>query len=129
MNRLYAITRDDSETIGFVITSLFCSAIDLKEFHEWCYKIIREHELEELPPYIMELAEFEGALAKLFKVLGFVPSWKHDQDDEAALCGIAMNRGAHRVEWPVSRETALDALRSRPEIESRFRMTFPFVNY
>jgi hypothetical protein len=128
MNRLFGITKENSEELGFVITSLFCSAINLDELHEWCYEIIRETDIQKLPPYIMELANFEEKLAKIFNVIGFVPTWKHDDLDEAALCGIAMSRGVRRVEWPFSEEVARAALNDRQAILQRFRETFNFLS-
>lgn len=129
MKQTIAITRDKSDDIGFVITSLFCSAISLAELHGWCYEVIERLEPEDLPAYIFELSKFEGKLASVFKVVGFVPSWAHTEDDEAALCGVGMDRGGERLEWPISREAALAALHRNPGIVKRFRSTFPFIAY
>lgn len=129
MTQTFAITRDNSEDIGFVITSLFCSAISLDELHDWCHEVMKRLESKDLPAYIVELSEFEGRLASAFKLIGFVPSWEHTGDDEAALCGIAMRRGSERTEWPTSREAALAALSRNPRIVKRFRSTFPFISY
>lgn len=129
MSQKTGITRDDSETIGFVMTSLFCSAINLAELHEWCFLVIGANDIAEIPSYIFDLSEYEGVLAKIFKIIGFVPSWTHTDDDEAALCGIAMKRGIERYEWPFSQDYALTKLKDNSDMERRFRETFPFVDF
>lgn len=123
------LTRENGETIGFVLTSLLCSAIDLDELKEWCYHVIGQLEVGEPPGYLFDLAEHSGALAGIYKPLGFVPSWKHTDEDTSALYGIALRRGRTRYEWPVDREAALSTLAARPEIEARFRQTFPFITF
>lgn len=127
MSGVAGLTRESSETIGFVLTSLFCSAIDLEELKEWCYHVIGQLEVGEPPGYLFDLAEYSGTLAKIDGVLGFVPTWKHSDEDEAAIYGIAATRGAEMFDWPVDRAAALAALAARPEIEARFRQTFPFI--
>ncbi len=123
------LSRENSETIGFVLTSLLCSAIDLEELKEWCYHIIGELEAGEAPGYLFDLMEYKGVLAGIYKPLGFVPSWRHTDEDTNALYGIALKRGNARYEWPIAPEAALAALASRPQIEERFRKTFPFIDF
>lgn len=123
------LSRENSETIGFVLTSLLCSAIDLEELKEWCYYVIGQLEVGDAPGYLFDLAEYEGTLAGIYKPLGFVPSWKHSDEDTSALYGIAMKRGKTRYEWPVESGAALAALTRCPQIEARFRLTFPFIRF
>jgi len=40
-----------------------------------------------------------------------------------------MKREKEAHEWPIGREDALEALSAKPEIEERFRKTFPFSNF
>ncbi len=129
MSGVIGLTRDSSETIGFVLTSLFCSAIDLEELKEWCNHVIGQLEVGEPPGYLFDLAEYNGTLAKIDGVLGFVPSWRHSDEDEVALYGIAARRGADMFDWPIEREAALAALAGCPQIEARFRQTFPFISF
>lgn len=121
------LSRESSETIGFVLSSLFCSAIDLKELRDWCYLIIDQLDTEKTPAYLYDLAEYNGTLAKIDAVLGFVPTWKHTDEDEDALFGIAAARGFDAFDWPIEREVALTALAARPQVADRFRRTFPFI--
>ena len=127
--RAIGLDRENSETIGFVMTSLFCSAIDLEDLKQWCYHIIGELETSDTPGYVFDLLDYNGSLAKIDKVLGFVPSWKHSDKDVAALYGIAAKRCADRFDWPVDEQDAMTALADLPEIESRFRETFPFIEH
>lgn len=113
--------------MGFVLTSLFCSAIDRQELQAWCYRFIGELESDTVPGYLFDLAEYNGSLAKIDSLLGFLPNWKHSDDDENALVGIGMKRGMKAFEWPVSEAIAMAALARRPEVEARFRETFPFI--
>jgi hypothetical protein len=123
------LSRENSETIGFVLTSLLRSAIDLDELKEWCYHVIGHLEVGESPGYLFDLAEYKGVLAGIYKPLGFVPSWKHTDEDANALYGIAIKRGKSRYEWPIEKDAALAALAQRPAIEERFRKTFPFISF
>jgi hypothetical protein len=123
------LDREDSETIGFVTKSLGCEAIDVDELHQWCYALMQQHNVGDLPSYIFDLAEFAGPFAKIFKLIGFVPDWGGTTRDVAALYGIAVKRGREPMDWPVKPETALRALEERPELEALFRQTFPFISY
>lgn len=127
MSAAFGLSRENSETIGFVLSSVLQSAIDLEELREWCYHVIGLKEVSDPPRYLFELAEYEGVLAGIYKPLGFVPTWKHTGDDADALYGIAVKRGKSRYEWPIEKEMALAALARRPAIEARFRETFPFI--
>jgi hypothetical protein len=127
--RAVRIAKNDSDELGFVITCLFCSSITPDELHEWCFGAIARLEQDEIPPYVFALSEFNDKLANVFKVIGFVPSWKHMDGDEAALSGIAITRGVHVADWPTSREQCLAALANNSAIESRFSSTFSFIDY
>jgi hypothetical protein len=123
------LTRENSGGIGFVVKCLGCEAIELAELHEWCYSIIRQKDVEEIPPYIFELAEYSDAFAKIFKTIGFVPEWRGSKRDEYALFGIAVRCGRTPFDWPIKPDAAVAALEANPEIEKKFRETFPFVTY
>lgn len=123
------LSRENSERIGFVMTSLLCSAIDLEELKEWCYHIIGELDAGAAPGYLFDLLEYNGVLAGIYRSLGFVPSWKHSDEDTSALYGIAVKRRKARYEWPIEPEAALAALARQPQIAARFRETFPFIDF
>jgi hypothetical protein len=121
------LTKNDSERLGFVISCLFKGAIDVAEFHRWVTMIFEE---DGTPPgYMVDLLEFKGPLASVFKVIGFVPHWPYSEDEELALFGITFNRGRTRFECPLSTEEAIEKLRQFPRIEKRFRSEFPFINW
>jgi hypothetical protein len=123
----YGITRDNDETIGFVLLCVFCCAITREELTDWCYHVVGELETGAAPAYLFDLAEFDGALAGVFRTIGFAPGWECSNADEAAIYGIAATRGAQPFDWPVDREAALAALAQNAAIEARFRQVFPFV--
>jgi hypothetical protein len=129
MSKATGLDKESSDEIGFVIAALFCSALSLDELHKWCFELISSKEIDDFPPYIFELADFKGPLVGVHDVIGFAPVWKHTKDDRAALYGIAAKRKIERYEWPVSPDVALKKLNERPEIERRFKATFPFIEY
>jgi hypothetical protein len=123
------LTQDDCGDIGFAVSSIFCSAIDVGELHQWCYKLIEDHAVDDLPQYIFSLVDFEGPLAQIFKVIGFVPGWSSVEDEDRALHGIAIKRGYKPVDWDITAEDALRALARNPSVEERFRQMFPFISF
>ena len=129
MEGVCGLTRESSETIGFVLTSVMCSAIDLEELGDWCYQVIGQLEVEQVPGYVFDLMEYKGTLAGLYKVVGFVPSWTHSDEEVDALYGVAVKRGRDTDDWPITSEAALSALAKCPGIEERFRKTFPFISF
>lgn len=126
---MIGLTKNNSETIGFVISCLFSTAIDINEFHQWCLKIIKEGDADDVPAYLFDLLEFNGVLANVFQVIGFVPHWDHNEDEALSLYGIAYKRGMERYEWPVSRSEAIKKLKRNPQIEEKFQEIFPFIDY
>jgi len=55
--RAVGLDRENSETVGFVMTSLFCSAIDLEDLKQWCYHIIGELDPNVIPSYVFDLLD------------------------------------------------------------------------
>lgn len=109
------------ERLAFAISCLFHEAIDRSEFREWCIAQIGEGEV---PSYVYDLMDFDGALFKIHQPIGYVPHWEHTKSDEAALYGIAVTRGATPFDMPITPSAALVALGKAPEISSRFRREF-----
>jgi len=118
--------KEDSGRIGFVISSLFAGALDLDELQKWAIGVLARE--QDPPLYLVDLAEFNDAIYKIYKVIGFVPHWPHPADQKDALIGIAYKRGRVLGDSPLSREQALQKLVNCPHIEAAFRTEFPFVN-
>ncbi|MFF2550743.1 hypothetical protein ACFVUS_07065 [Nocardia sp. NPDC058058] len=121
------LTHEDCDTIGFVISCLFDQSIDTAELRAWCEHVIVSNEMDDIPQYMFELVSFDGDLSELFDILGFTPSFEPSQQEDAALYGIAFQRGVEVYDPPVSGVSALEALRLRPDVLQRFRATFPFI--
>jgi len=58
--RLSDLNKDESNTIGFVVSCLFSSAIDLHELKQWATSVVERLDVEAIPDYIFELIEFDG---------------------------------------------------------------------
>jgi len=119
------LDRNDSRTIGFVVTCLFNEAIELQDLHAWADEVLRSGVTH--PDYILELAVFKGPLKDIFKVIGFAPDSELSKSQEKAISGIAYARGVTPYEKSPSKEAALAALERHPEIMHRFREMFPFL--
>ena len=126
-NVLPGFSSENSETIGFVFSCVFASAIDISELRDWCVYVIDQNDVESIQPYLFDLMDFDQPLAHLYKVIGFAPVWKHSDDEADALYGIAVQRGRVLYDAPVSKQSALELLRNNPLITERFRRTFPFI--
>lgn len=74
--------RYSDELLGFVIACLFCEAISRSEFQSWCLELLG---LEETPSFLYDLIEFDEPAFKIYKVIGYVPSWRHSKNEEYAL--------------------------------------------
>ena len=120
-----AITKDNSATIGFVVSCLFAQAISKDELRAWVDHIFT---ITDSPPtYLVDLGIFDEPLSHIFKVIGFVPHCDLDDSERNALVGIAYSRGRSRFEPEPTREQALAALKLHPEVLARFCATFPFI--
>ena len=120
------IYKENSDDLGFVHACLFSQAISLSELKLWAESIVINS--KECPNYIFDLIDFNEAIYKLTNVIGFVPSWHHDKDDEIALIGIAFKRGVEVYDASVSRNDALKVLERKIELLERFIETFPFID-
>lgn len=123
------LTREDHDIIGFVVDALFDHAIDVNELKEWAINVVTNNNVDELPMYIIDLMDYEGYAKDICKVIGFLPGWKHSKKQSIALYGIAVKRGHRLTDYDISDEEALKALQQHPEIEKRFRETFPFIDF
>ncbi len=122
-----ALTKDNSVTIGFVVACLFAGAISKGELRAWTDHIFASTDSQ--PTYLVDLCTFDEPLSHIFKVIGFVPHCDLSESEEDALVGIAYARGHSRFEPEPTREQALASLRIHPEVLTRFRATFPFIEF
>jgi hypothetical protein len=127
MGKVEGLDRTNSEMLAFSIACLTASAIDRAEFQQWLQQLILENDVENLPQYIFDLEQYSGPLPGIFKIIGFVPSWKHSEKDRFALYGIASKRGRYMRDLPGREEDAREVLARNKQIENRFRKMFPFV--
>lgn len=126
---MQGLTRDNNETIGFVIACLFASAISISELKKWCADIvIQNNSVNEIPDYIFDLIEFNQSLMHIFNTIGFVPSWTRTDDEDDALIGIAAHRNRLASDVPLSAIQAKQKLNEQPQILDKFKATFPFIN-
>jgi hypothetical protein len=123
------LTQEDSSLIGFVVTCVFCDAIDIKELRVWAEHMVRQYEVGDLPDYIFDLCDFNGELKDLSKTIGFVSDWECPKKDRHALLGIAERRGVEPFDWPISAVTARNALNLNPKLLHRFQQVFPFIQF
>lgn len=119
------LTRDDSSTIGFVLACYLAGAIDITELHEWAERVMVTS--AEYPGYIVNLREFSGPKAHVFRLVEFTPSPGLTETDYFALSGIAFRRGVQQLDGPGA-ATAMSALGQRPLILATFLRLFPDIN-
>lgn len=125
---LKGLTKGDSDTLGFVIASLYSGAINNEDLRKWAIEIIRDNEVDNIPGYIFELADFDDRRTALPRVIGFSYGWKSTKSQRNALYGIALKKGEDLGEECLPK-VALEALKKHPEVEKRFRETFPFIDF
>lgn len=125
---LHGLTKDDHDVIGFVIDASFSNVIDKAEIREWATGIISDNDVSDIPDYIFYLVDFDEAGAHIYKLIGFFCDWKGSASQSKALYGIALKRGKDLGE-ACTPKAALKALEKHPEVEQRFRDTFPFIDF
>jgi len=112
------------ELMAFVLTCLFCEAISRDEFNAWC---AQASSLNAAPAFLYDLMGFHDEIFKVYRVVGYVPCWEHEKNDEYALYGIAVRRGFESFDMPVTPSEALDSLKVSPKIELLFGQVFDFI--
>jgi len=130
--RKFRVTKEDSYDLGFVDACQLSAAISSEEFTQWVYWVI-EHSDQDLPTYFFDLTSLGSGAGALYDAVGFVPSPELSGSEDSAIDGIAYKRGAYDpypdYDVHISRKDALRALADNPQIEQRFRDTFPFIQY
>jgi hypothetical protein len=120
------LTKQQSHTIGFVISCLFHEAIDVGELNRWADHVIVTE--VDYPGYIVDLTTFNSYSKDVFRVIGFTPDLTLTHDQKKALTGIAYCRGMASPYAQFSRDTALKAIITHPELMDEFKKTFPFIS-
>ena len=108
------LDRFSDELMGFALACLLFEAITRDEFRGWCAIAMF---IEAAPPYLSDLVDYDGEIFKIFNVIGFVPSWDRTVVEEAALYGIAIERGFDPYDMPVSLDEAKECLARSPELD------------
>ncbi|WP_223202949.1 hypothetical protein [Stenotrophomonas sp. 169] len=112
------------ERLGFVIACLLSQAITIDEFNDWAGRALL---LEGAPNFLVDLADFHEAPFKVYRVIGYVPDWTLERSVEHAIIGIAVSRGIIPFEMPISRDEALESIRSNKLVCDMFSMEFPLI--
>jgi hypothetical protein len=119
------LDKENSSTIGFVVSCAFAGAIDRQELQAWADHVLVA--ADSYPLYIVDLSTFDEPLSHIFRVIGFVPRSGLSDTEEDALIGITYMRGRQPFEPTPTREEALAALAGHSHVLARFRETFPFI--
>ncbi|MCU4419157.1 hypothetical protein [Acinetobacter bereziniae] len=82
------IHKEDNEDLGFAIGCLYSQAISLNEFRSWIEYVIEISDIEDIPQYIFDLADFDDYLFHIPKVVGFIASSGLSEEQNKALEGI-----------------------------------------
>lgn len=122
------LNKDNYDVIGFVISCLYSCAITDDDLKKWSENVIRDNDVSETPDYIFELVDFDGDRLKILNLIGFPFEWKASKSQRNALYGIALKRGEDLGD-ECSQSVAMKSLEKHPEVELRFRETFPFINF
>jgi hypothetical protein len=122
----FFLDKEQSGTIGFVVSCAFAGAIDKSELRAWADHVLVS--ADSYPLYIVELSTFDEPLCDIFRVICFVPHSGLSDAEEDALVGIAYARGREQFEPTPTREEALAALARHSHVLARFREIFPFIS-
>ncbi|HEZ3087454.1 TPA: hypothetical protein WH237_000382 [Neisseria meningitidis] len=82
---MWKIIKEDSNDLGFAIKCLFSQSIDLNEFKLWIEQVIRDMPIEDIPFYIFDLADFDGVIADIDNIVGFVSSYSLSKSKKKCL--------------------------------------------
>lgn len=129
------ISKQDSADLGFAMAALLTRAISLAEFRDWADHVITRTPAGQIPDWFFDLSMLDDDDRRGIAVLDIVPFTSYDPDLDAngpsdALAGIAHLRGRPAptdhdpVTTPAQAAAALDR---HPEVRTRFRALFPFI--
>lgn len=121
-----ALTQEDDETIGFVLSAYYSGAISMDELRTWGLSVIERLDVERIPPYMFDLIDVRSPL-DLHRIIGFYPSWKESSAEEAAMVGITLRRGRDKGDARVSTARALRLVDELPYVADAFERIFSFL--
>ena len=122
------LSKDSYDVIGFVIACLYSGAITDDDLKKWSENVIRDNDVSETADYIFELVDFDGDRLNILNIIGFPFEWKASKSQRNALYGIALKRGEDLGD-DCTQSVAMKSLEKHPEVELRFRETFPFIDF
>ena len=82
------LTRNDSDTIAFVVYCFLSGSIDNAELRAWGMKIIET--TEDYPLYFLELINFSEPRLHIYDVIGFVPAGNLSEDARKTIDQLAL---------------------------------------
>lgn len=123
----WRMTKDNCDDIGFAYACLVSGVISFEEFKTWLYLVVEQD--GDVPNYVWDAIDLTQKFDFLpLKIMGFTPHWDHSLDEADALLGIGYRRGDDFTCDAMGQDAALKILRDNPQIEDRFRTTFPFID-
>lgn len=117
------LSRDSSHRIGFVVAALMTGTIDCAEVRAWAEHVLATS--DDYPSWIIDLIEFDGSPAHIYKIIGFAPSSGLSPGQYLALAGIALRRGRGIDETVSNPSAALSAMEKHPEVLERLLTEIP----
>jgi hypothetical protein len=101
--------------------------INLTEFRQWVELCISELDQNKIPLYMFDLMDFEESLAKIYSVIGFVPSSGLSKTEKISLEGIAYLRGIDIFDPISTQEKSFEYLKRNPHVSKKFKAFFSFI--
>lgn len=90
--------------------------------------VLLDVNIENLPDYFFDLMDFDQDLFHITNIIGFVPHSELSGEQEKSLIGIAYLRNVRSLyDIEIDRNSTMQALDKNPEILTKFKRFFPFV--
>ena len=125
---MWKIYKNDSEDLAFALDCLFNQSITINEFKLWLDMVLLDVNIECLPDYFFDLMDFNQDLFHITNIIGFVPHSELSGEQEKSLIGIAYLRNVRSLyDIEIDRNSTMQALDKNPEILTKFKRFFPFV--
>ncbi len=110
------------ERIGFLIKCLFLEAITLSEVNGWATRVIASE--ANYPLELLELMEYKGTKAGIYKLFRKMPYIKLSKEEEKAIVGIAYKRKLATKYSQYSQNVGEKALAAESHIKELFEQEF-----
>jgi len=130
MIKKFRVSRDDCEDLGFATECLVSGVLSFDEFKNWLYEQIKV--TDDFPVNLYDVLDIDNKFDYILnshELIGFTPYWEKNSKEELALDGIGYKRQFDFSSDLSTKEKALQALLENPQIETRFRSTFPFIQF